>query len=241
MKKLRARVTWLEAVSQCWFRYKYEEKDWSWAFETWDIIHMAHQSASLARMWLKKSRIPLDEKMIAEAIIEKLIGKQLKEMKEEYSEWIFETTLKQVRKYEILWEEYELNIEWHADWVGIMYDKDWTEMIGVVDFKTAAKPRSDNYKESTLQKKLYPYMLMEKYGVDKVKFQYVLYIKSTVPYITKYDFVYRKDDIKDEIEKIYRDYVEQEITQDYKAKENIRCFACNLKKEWRCPLFQNTL
>lgn len=63
---------------------------------------MAHQSASLARMWLKKSRIPLDEKMIAEAIIEKLIGKQLKEMKEEYSEWIFETTLKQVRKYEIL-------------------------------------------------------------------------------------------------------------------------------------------
>jgi hypothetical protein len=88
---------------------------------------------------------------------------------------------------------------------------------------------------------MYPYMAMEEYWVDEVEFTYLLYIKSSIPYIIKYTYTYKKEELEAELEAIMKKYVEQDITQEREAKENMRCRACNLRKLGKCPLYQNNV
>jgi len=242
MIKLYSRVTSIEKFNTCPYMLKFWAKSFEWTnfLEYWNIIHIAHQSTLIAKRLLQNSKsFSLSEKTDIRKMINTLVPKTMEKYIWEHK--AFELWLDQTFSFNVDWQDVELFVEWHMDYVKMILKDDGTFECIIIDFKTAQWEWSEEYKESVMQNKIYSYLVMKKFWLTEITFKYVLYIKKSTPYIVEYHYDYLMEDLQPLVEWLMKKYCEAEIRKEFPTKCGKHCFWQCWAKDTTCPSYNKKI
>lgn len=155
-------------------------------------------------------------------------------------------TIKQ--KHERVYQEmkmlYKYSDEYRVVWTPdlVYYDKE-RDLRCVRDWKYSTHSRylNSDVTKNDMQKIAYPVFVCEMFGVDKVEFSFSVFDKNTAKFWENPEIV-EYEHAKKVLDRVVSEYINSIERWEYPPRENYKCnWMCNIRKEWKCPLFKTEI
>lgn len=174
----------------------------------------------------------------------------LKELMEKVKEWIRRERVKAVERWDQLYQEtklyYRFNrevwIEWQPD-VFVIHKEPDEDLVQAhcYDLKCSTHSRYswDEMWDLNMQTYIYPMMIMQVFGFTECKFTYIVWDKKSGK-LKQETKIRTLSECKKKIDEVMEDYLQNNLTENYPARENKLCAFCSFwaKGDKTCPLIK---